>query len=83
MASRKPRELPFWAVKFKRFRLSKGLDQKQMAELLGLSFASIASYEQGLRMPKQSTMEDMHKKLGLDVYETFFNSELEDFTCKK
>lgn len=83
MAKRKTKELPFWAVKLKRFRLSKGLEQKQMAELLGLSLASISGYEQGLRKPKQSTMDLMHEKLGLDVYETFFNSELEDYTCKK
>lgn len=83
MPTRKTRKLPFWAIKLKRFRLSKGLDQKQFAELLGLSVASIASYEQGLRMPKQSTMNKMHEVLGLDVYETFFNEKLEDFTCKK
>lgn len=83
MTTRNTRKLPFWAIKFKRFRLSKGLEQKQLAELLGLSVASIASYEQGLRMPKQSTMNKMQEILGLDIYETFFNEKLEDFTCKK
>jgi transcriptional regulator with XRE-family HTH domain len=83
MAKRKTKELPFWSIKFKRFRLSKGLEQQEMADLLDLSLGSIRGYEQGLRKPKQATMELMHEKLGLDVYETFFNSELEDFTCKK
>lgn len=82
MAKRNTRELPFWAIKLKRFRLSKGLDQKQMAEIVGLSFGSISAYEQGLRKPKQATMEKMHKKLGLNIYEVFFNSELEEIKCK-
>lgn len=83
MAVRKSRELPVWAIKFKRFRMSKGLSQKEAADILNLSVASIRAYEQGLRMPKSKTFEDMHKKLGLDVYEVFFNSELEEFVCRK
>ena len=31
------KKLPYWAIKFKRFRMSKGLDQKSTAKLLGIS----------------------------------------------
>lgn len=77
------RKLPVWAIKLKRFRLSKGLSQQEFADILGLSLPSVSSYEQGLRRPKQATMDKMHKKTGLDIYEVFFNEELEVLECQK
>ena len=83
MNRRKESELPFWAVKFKRFRMSKGLSQQETADILGISLGSIRAYEQGLRMPRSKTFNDMHEKLGLDVYEVFFNNKLEEVACRK
>lgn len=76
-------DLPIYAIKFKRFRLSKGLTQEGMGKILGLSMMTIAAYEQGIRRPKDKTMHVMHKKLGLDIYDIFFNEELEELPCQK
>ena len=75
--------LPVWAIKFKRFRLSKGLTQSGLANILGLSVPAIRSYEQGIRKPKKATMDLMKKEIGLNIYEIFFNDELEEIKCTK
>ena len=77
------KDLPIYAIKLKRFRLSKGLNQKEFAELIGASEISISSYERGTRRPKDKTMRIMAEKTGLDIYEVFFNEELEQLPCQK
>lgn len=75
--------LPVYAIKLKRFRLSKGLTQEQFGELIGKKQITVASYEQGIRRPKEKTMQLMKEKIGLDIYEVFFNEELEILSCQK
>ena len=77
------KDLPIYAIKLKRFRQSKGLSQKEFAALIGASEISISSYERGARRPKDKTMRIMAKKTGLDIYEVFFNEELETLPCRK
>lgn len=77
------KNLPVYAVKLKRFRLSKGLTQEQFGELIGVKQITVAGYEQGIRRPKEKTMQVMSEKTGLDIYEIFFNEYLEELPCQK
>lgn len=77
------KDLPIYAIKLKRFRQSKGLNQKEFADLIGVSEISISFYERGIRRPKDKTMRIMAEKTGLDIYEVFFNEELETLLCQK
>lgn len=77
------KDLPIYAIKLKRFRLSKGLSQKEFADLIGVSEISVSSWERGVRKPKEKTMRIMAKKTGLDFYEVFFNEELEILSCQR
>lgn len=77
------KDLPIYAIKLKRFRLSKGLSQKDFADIVGVSEISVSFYERGVRRPKDKTMQIMAEKTGLDIYEVFFNEELEILPCQK
>ena len=77
------KDLPIYSIKLKRFRQSKGLNQKEFAELVGITEISVSSYERGARRPKDKTMRIMAEKTGLDIYEVFFNEELETLPCQK
>lgn len=77
------KDLPIYAIKLKRFRLSKGLNQKEFADLVGIAEISVSSYERGARRPKEKTMRIMADRTGLNIYEIFFNEELETLPCQK
>lgn len=51
----------------KEIRLSKGLTQKQLGELCGMSESMIRQYELGYRNPKRETIEKIADALGCQI----------------
>ena len=62
--------------KLKRFCQSRGLRQKDVASILGISLGSVQAYYLGLRTPQDATKLLMKEKLGLDIYDIFYNTDL-------
>lgn len=58
--------------KIKKCRLERGLTQKKLGELCGMSEAQIGQYENGYREPKRETLEKI--VLALEVPLTYFFS---------
>ena len=59
----------------KRVRKEKGLTQKQLAEILGVTQQMIGSYENSDREPKLNSLSKIAKALDVDVWELIeFNS---------
>lgn len=52
----------------RRFRLEKGLTQKQLGELCGMADSAIRKYESGKIIPKIETLKRIAQALGVDVY---------------
>lgn len=57
------------------FRKEKGLTQKELGELLGVSPQMIAQYERGVRNPKKETLQKIAAALNVSPYD-FFNDNL-------
>lgn len=53
----------------KKIRKEKGLTQRELGELSGISQKQIGLYEQGKRNPKIETLEKIAKGLGVDKYD--------------
>lgn len=62
--------------KLKRFCRSKGLTQKDVSNILEIPLSTVQSYYSGKRCPKDHTKQRMKEKLGLDINEIFYNSNL-------
>lgn len=56
------------AENLKRIRIEKGLTQKKLAELCGISEGMIRQYELGLRNPKIETLKKLANALDTDIY---------------
>ncbi len=56
------------AENLKRIRTEKGLTQKKLAELCGISEGMIRQYELGLRKPKIETLKKIANALDIEVY---------------
>lgn len=52
---------------FSRLREKAGLNQSQLAELVGVSRAAICRYEKGLRAPEIDIAQKISKELGLSL----------------
>lgn len=61
----------FFASKLKELRLEKGLTQKELGGLLGISDAAITQYEKGKREPKRAMLYELAEIFGVQV-ECFF-----------
>lgn len=57
------------AEKMKQLREKKGLKQKEVAALMGISQQAYGQYESGTREPKMDTLNRIAKALGVSKYE--------------
>lgn len=62
----------------KKLRKSKGISQKKLAEIIGISFVSMNKIEQGEQRPNNSTLQDICKVLNIPVSFLYFMSIDED-----
>lgn len=62
--------------KLKRFCRSKGLTQKDVSNILEIPLGTIQSYYSGKRCPKDYMKQRMKERLGLDINDVFYNSNL-------
>lgn len=71
--------------RIKELRKEKGLTQKQLGELSGLSTTQIGHYEQGFRKPKIDTMNKIARALGVSItaLNTFDFEKISDDNLKK
>lgn len=67
---------PTWAIKFKRFCEDYNISAEEVAKALNLSKASVYKYWSGSSPVSDANKKILEKKLGLPIYETFFNEEL-------
>lgn len=67
---------PVWAIKLKRFCEDYNISAEEVAKALNLSRASIYMYWSGRVPVPDQHKKTLEKKLGLPIYETFFNEEL-------
>lgn len=65
----------FVSKNIKRLRDLLGLTQSEFAERVGLSLSAIQRFEQGERVPRQSTLTQIAKSLGVYVDELVFDPE--------
>ncbi len=65
----------FFPDKLKNIRKSRGLTQKQLAELSGVSRVAIARYETNQQTPKMPALEKIAKALNVSVKELLENPE--------
>jgi len=59
--------------KIKTARTEKKITQKQLAESLGLTIATIKKYEKGDRTPRPETLKQLEKILGIELFELIEN----------
>ena len=60
-------------------RKKKGLMQRELGELLGMSDVGVAQWEKGLRNPRLETRQRIAKALDIDVTALMSDSEKEDY----
>ena len=60
-------------------RKKKGLTQRELGELLGMSDVGVAQWEKGLRNPRLETRQRIAKALDIDVTALMRDSEKEDY----
>lgn len=70
-------ERPVWSLKFKKYCKSKKFTAKIISNMTGLSKATIDSYFQGKRKPSDANKQLLSEKIGLDIYDTFYNQEMD------
>ena len=59
--------------KLKRYCRSKGLTQKDVANILEISLGAVQSYYTGVRSPKDYMKQRMQERLGLNINEIFYD----------
>ena len=62
----------------KRIRTQKGMTQKQLGDLLGISVQTVSAYESGRRRPKMETIERFADALGVVVSSLYSDHEEAD-----
>lgn len=55
--------------RIKAIRIAKGMDQKQLADMVGISKSSISEWENCKRAPRMSTLRKIAAALGVDVWD--------------
>lgn len=67
---------PVWAIKLRNFCFNNDLRATDIAEMLHLKTATVYKYWAGdITVPDESK-KILEQKVGLPIYETFFNEEL-------
>ena len=68
--------------RIKKFRKRAGMTQKELGEKLGLSFQSVAQWENNLRNPKEETLQKIANALEISIYELKGLSDAEAFMAE-
>ena len=68
--------------RIKKFRKRAGMTQKELGEKLGLSFQSVAQWENNLRNPKEETLQKIANALEISIYELKGLSDSEAFMAE-
>ncbi len=63
--------------RIRKFRKRAGMTQKELGEKLGLSFQSVAQWENSLRNPKEETLQKIANALEISIYELKGLSDVE------
>lgn len=67
---------PVWAIKLRNFCFNNDLSAADIAEMLNVKVFTVYKYWSGaIAMPDESK-KILEQKIGLDIYETFYNEEL-------
>lgn len=69
-------------MNIRKYRTEKGLSQRQLGELVGMTQQQIAQYENGKRKPKLETLDKLAKALGVKPGQLYADEyiELEHYT---
>lgn len=67
---------PVWAIKFKRFCEDNRISAQDVATAVKKTRATVYKYWSGDVPVPDETKKMLEKKLGLPIYETFYNEEL-------
>lgn len=67
---------PVWARKLKRFCEDNEISAQEVATAINKTTATVYKYWQGKIPVPDETKKALEKKLGLPIYETFYNEEL-------
>lgn len=65
-----------WATKFRNFCSNNNLSAKDIANELCVSVVTIYKYWEGTNAVPDESKKILEKRIGLPIYETFFNEEL-------
>ena len=61
----------FIGKEIKKYRKNRGLSQKELGEKMNVSQAMIAQYENGKRIPKLETINNLAEALGIDPFSLY------------
>ena len=67
---------PIYAIKFKRFCEDNNISAQDVARALNLSRAAVYKYWSGDAIVPDTNKKILERKMGLPIYETFYNEEL-------
>lgn len=67
--------IPDWALEFKMFCFKNGLNLKKVAELVGISCATISGYSTGKKRPSIKTCKKIQEKIGFDMLTALYLSD--------
>ena len=67
---------PVWAIKLKRFCEDNRISAQEVSTAIGKTRATVYKYWSGDIPVPDETKKVLEKKLGLPIYETFYNEEL-------
>lgn len=60
-------------MNIRKYRIEKGLSQRELGELVGMTQQQIAQYENGKRKPKLETLDKLAKALGVKPGQLYFD----------
>lgn len=64
-------------MNIRKYRTEKGLSQRELGELVGMTQQQIAQYENGKRKPKLETLDKLAKALGVKPGQLYFDEYIE------
>lgn len=67
---------PIYAIKFRNFCFNNDLQARDIAKLLNVKVSTIYKYWSGNVLVPDESKKILEQKIGLDIYDTFYNEEL-------
>lgn len=67
---------PIWSTKLRNFCFNHNYSAQDIADVLNVSKASVFKYWSGKVPVSDENKKKLERKIGLPIYETFFNEEL-------